>query len=247
MDRFILSNWTQNDYNSLILFLKSQADLSYREFHKKLIPDAETDLFIGIRLPIMRKIAKTISKGNIDSFLSNVGNDYYEEDMLYGLVLNQYKSRSFEDFCLHQENFIKRISNWAVCDTCSGKSKDFYKFKEDYFSYIEDYFYSENPWKVRYALIVMFQYKKDKAYHDIILKRLNNINNDHYYVKMAKAWLTAELYVFDSDKIYNFLQKNNFDKETMKMTFQKMSDSYRISAEDKAKLRNLKKFCLTTK
>ena len=46
MDRFIIDNWTQEDYNSLILYLKSQADLKYRDFHSKLIPNCDKEYFI---------------------------------------------------------------------------------------------------------------------------------------------------------------------------------------------------------
>lgn len=58
MDRFIIDNWTQEDYNSLILYLKSQADLKYRDFHSKLIPNCDKEYFIGIRVPVMRKLGK---------------------------------------------------------------------------------------------------------------------------------------------------------------------------------------------
>ena len=83
MDRFIIDNWTQEDYNSLILYLKSQADLKYRDFHSKLIPNCDKEYFIGIRVPVMRKLGKAICKGNPRSFLKVCGNKYYEESMLY--------------------------------------------------------------------------------------------------------------------------------------------------------------------
>lgn len=53
----------------------------------------------------------------------------------------------------------------------------------------------------------MFEYKEDKKYLDDILVRLKNINYDHYYVKMAKAWLTAELLLFIKMKFLIFLER----------------------------------------
>ncbi len=241
MERFIRDNWTKNDYDSLILYLKSQADLKYREFHSNLVPNIPTDYIIGIRMPIMRKIGKAISRGNGRSFLSFPKDNYYEEALLYGIVLGNIKTNDYEDFCNLYDRFIPRINNWAVCDCCSGKSRDFKKYKEEYFSYIEKYLYSQNPWAVRYGIITMFEYKKEKVYLNEILNRLNKIENDFYYVKMAKAWLVAELFTFFSDEVYGFITDNNFDNETMKMTFQKIRDSYRVNPLWKDKIKEYKK------
>ncbi len=50
----------------------------------------------------------------------------------------------------------------------------------------------------------MFEYKEDKKYLDDILIRLKNINYDHDYVKMAKAWLTAQLFAFHNNEVLIF-------------------------------------------
>lgn len=249
MENFSLQHWTKEDYNSLILHLKAQADLKYKKFHSGIMPNTAENYIIGVRMPILRKIAGEISKGNGRDFLQFVLDDYYEEAMLYGLVLSKIKTQNYEDFCYLYDKFVDRINNWAVCDTCSGKSKDFKKYKEQYFLYLENYIQSDNPWAIRYAIITMFNYKKDAEYLEVILQRLNKITNDYYYVKMAKAWLCAELFVFDKERIYNFLRENNFDKETMLMTFSKLRDSLRVSSDDKEKLKALKnlKFNLTNK
>ena len=118
------------------------------------------------------------------------------------------------------------------------------KYKEEYFSYIEKYLNSNNPWEIRYGIITMFEYKEDKKYLDDILVRLKNINYDHYYVKMAKAWLTAELFAFHKDEVFNFLRKNYYDKETFLMTCSKIRDSRRVSDKDKEEIKEFKKVSL---
>lgn len=242
MDRFIIDNWTQEDYNSLILYLKSQADLKYRDFHSKLIPNCDKEYFIGIRVPVMRKLGKAICKGNPRSFLKVCGNKYYEESMLYGIVTCSIKTENFSDFSSLMESFVKRMNNWALCDSC--KFSELKKYKEEYFSYIEKYLNSDNPWEIRYGIITMFEYKEDKKYLDDILVRLKNINYDHYYVKMAKAWLTAELFAFHKNEVFNFLRKNYYDKETFLMTCSKIRDSRRVSDKDKEEIKEFKKVSL---
>ena len=240
LNRFILDSWTQNDYDNLLLFVKGQVDLKYREFHSSLVPNKSPDFFLGVRMPILRKIAKAISKGNGRNFLKFPKMNYYEETILYGLVICSIEPENYEDFCNLFDNFIPMIDNWASCDLISGKSKYFKKYKKDYFSYIEKYISSSNPWAVRYAILTMFQYKKDVEYLEEILERLCAMNLDYYYVKMAKAWLTAELFVYHFDRMYIFLKTNNYDRETLTMTFGKIRDSYRISDENKVKIQALK-------
>ena len=57
---FTLDSWSADDYDNLTEYLKSNADLKYRDFHSSLVPDTESNSIIGIRMPIMRKIAKEI-------------------------------------------------------------------------------------------------------------------------------------------------------------------------------------------
>ena len=190
----------------------------------------------------MRKLGKAIAKGNPRSFLKVCGNKYYEESMLYGIVTCSIKTESFSDFSSLMESFVKRMNNWALCDSC--KFTELKKYKEEYFSYIEKYLNSDNPWEIRYGIITMFEYKEDKKYLDDILVRLKNINYDHYYVKMAKAWLTAELFAFHKDEVFNFLKKNYYDKETFLMTCSKIRDSRRVSDKDKEEIKEFKKVSL---
>ena len=241
LQRFILEKWTQNDYDSLLLFVKEQADFKYKKFHSGIVPNKSPHYFIGVRMPELRKIGKVISKGNGRSFLKFPKKNYYEESILYGIVLCNLKTENYNEFCTLFDSFVLRIDNWAVCDLISGKSRDFNKYKKEYFSYIEKYIYSDNPWAIRYGIITMFQYKNNKEYLSEILNRLNSITYDFYYVKMAKAWLTAELFVYYFDRMFKFLLKNNFDRETMVMTFGKIRDSYRISEENKEKVNFFKK------
>ena len=60
-------HWTQSDYNEFVEYLKTLADEKYRQFSDGLVPGAEFS--IGIRMPMVRTIAKDISKGNYAEFL----------------------------------------------------------------------------------------------------------------------------------------------------------------------------------
>ena len=87
--------------------------------------------------------------------------------------------------------------------------------KDVYPEQIEKYLNSDNPWEIRYGIITMFEYKEDKKYLDDILVRLKNINYDHYYVKMAKAWLISIMYIKYPKYTFKELDNLNLDSWTI--------------------------------
>ncbi len=67
--------------------LKELQDLKYRDFNKPLIPNVAEDKIIGVRLPVLRKIAREIVKTDGLSYFCEIVNTqveelYYEEKML---------------------------------------------------------------------------------------------------------------------------------------------------------------------
>ena len=98
--------------------IKSLADEQYRNFHSGLCP--ETSNILGVRVPVLRSYAKELMDEDWRETYRNVGNQYYEEVMLQGMMLGIAKI-TIEELLEYLEEFIPKIDNWAVCDvTCSG-------------------------------------------------------------------------------------------------------------------------------
>ena len=61
--------------------LFSLQDKKYKDFHSSLCPG--TDNIIGVRTPVLRTLAKKLSKEiNVDNYLNEACDYYYEEVML---------------------------------------------------------------------------------------------------------------------------------------------------------------------
>ena len=71
----IITTWNKNEYKQFIKYLKSIQDIKYKEFHSSLVLNSKYEM-IGIRVPIMRDIAKKIAKSNIEDFLEYAQNKY---------------------------------------------------------------------------------------------------------------------------------------------------------------------------
>lgn len=90
-------------------------DAEYRDFHAKLVPTMEKTKFIGIRTPMLRKFASEFGKTEeSEIFLQVLPHQYYEENNLHGLLIEQIRDY---DKCLEElERFLPFIDNWATCD-----------------------------------------------------------------------------------------------------------------------------------
>ncbi len=228
-------NWNVSDYQEYIKYLKSIKEESYACFHKKLTPTKYE--ILGIRVPIQRKIAKEILKGNVDSFLSCCGMTYYEEVNIEGFVISSLKEEEKFDFYFHR--FLPKIDNWAICDGFCSHMNIILKKKPKYFSEIKQLLKSKNDFTVRVGIVLLLHYYVDKEYIDQIFSLVSEIKNQNYYVKMAIAWLVAECYIKFPLITYDYLKENHLDVFTHNKTISKVCDSYRVTKEQKDLLRSL--------
>lgn len=236
-----LSRWTDGDYAEFLDFLKEQSDKKYRSFHCSLVPGAQRELVLGVRMPRLREIGREISKGNPKSFLDCSNGSFYEERMIRGIVTGLVKTESFEDFRDLFDRFSEEVDNWAICDSfCSGL-KEVKKYRKEYFDYLYAYIKSDNEWKIRIALVVMLDFYLDGEYIDAVLKRCDEVKQTSYYVSMARAWLVATACAKCREKTERYLSCNSLDDETFNRAIQKCVESRRIDDDTKKYLKTLKR------
>ena len=233
--------WTDENFRELIVYLNENADEKYRDFHSSLVPNTDKKEFLGVRMPVLRKIGKDISKGNPKSFLEISSKNIYEIKMLRGIVTGLIKPKDFKEFTLLCDNFTEEINNWALCDSfCSGL-KQTKKYKDEFFKYLEKYLNSNNEWKIRFALVIMLNYYLDDEYIDTVLTRCDAVEYKAYYVSRAQAWLVATALAKCREKTLDYLHNNSLDDVTFNKAIQKSIESYRIDDETKLYIRTLKR------
>lgn len=222
------------DYNKFIEYLFSLKDDEYQKFNQKIV---KTDNIIGIRLPILKNIAKIIAKNEYLSFIKNNKHQYSEEIMLHGLVITYLKIDFNESIKLFDE-YIKYIDSWATCDSVVMNYKIVSKNLDICLIKIKEYLKSDKPFIKRVGIVLLFYYLNDD-YIDEVLKLINSIKSEDYYVKMANAWLISICLVKYYDKTVKFLKSCQLDDWTYNKALKKAIESYRI--KDKEILRKMKK------
>ena len=227
------------DYNYLnhkefINYLFSIKDEKYKDFSSK-IANSNYPL-IGIKLPILKEIAKAISKQNTYLYFNNCTFTYFEEIMIYGFLLKYLNSTT--EIINYFKIFVEKIDSWSFTDSIIADLKIVKKHKEQFLEFINTLF-TNKEFVARSGYIFLLDYFIEDNYLDFVIEKLN-LDYDFYYVNMAKAWLLSVMYIKFPNKVIEFLKvcKNNF---VVNKTISKIRDSYRVSSLDKQKLTEYKR------
>lgn len=226
------------DYISIIELLKENSDPKLIEFNRRLKSDVSHDY--GVKVPVLRKIAKDIIKEYPDLFLKIAKDDTQEEIMLQGMVIALSKF-PFDKKLSLTSSYLDKISNWALCDIFCGDFKPETEQLERLYEFITPYLNCKEEFKCRFAVVMLMNYYVNQDYIDKVLNHLITVNHEGYYVKMAVAWALSKIYVAYPDKVIQILKEEKLDSFTHNKSIQKMTESYRISSEEKNALRALKK------
>lgn len=225
----IKENWNRSDYEEFVLFLHSIEENDYQKFSSNLTKSKYE--LLGIRIPNLRVIAKEIFKGNYESFLQVVKMGSFEEIFIEGAIIALIKN--YEELFPYLENFMSKIDNWSICDTLSGQLKFIKKNREQYFEYFIKYLESNEPFTIRFGLMIFLDHYKDEKYVNKIVFQVLRIKNNNYYVEMGIAWLFAEYYLINKNLIIDLLKGKKLNKFVNNKTISKIRESNRVSKEEK--------------
>ena len=214
-------------------------DKKYQEFHRGLCPNTEN--IIGVRIPVLREYSKQlVKKYSVEELLNNIGNTYYEEIMIKGMIIGLSKE-NLGKIQKYIKEFVPKIDNWAVCDTFCTGLKITKKYKKEMWTFIQPYLNSNKEFEIRFGVVMILAYYIEEEYLEDDLKILNNIKHDGYYVKMAVAWAISICLVKFYNRTVEFLYNSSLDKFTFNKSIQKAIESYRITKEQKDMLKLMKK------
>lgn len=234
-------NFSKNIHEEIHGILFELSDKEYRKFSSRLLPGC--DNILGVRLPLLRKLAKTIADGNwryyIDT-VANVKDRYFEEIMLEGIVIGLLKTDP-ELLLSYISEFIPRIDNWSVCDSFCTGLKFTKKNRDKVWDFLQPYLDSEKVFEIRFGLVMLLNYYIEDDYIDLILKRIEGLRLEGYYAKMAAAWTVASCYIKYPERTKAFLYENLLDDYTFNKALQKITESYAVDPVEKTLIKSLKR------
>ncbi|MBO6282469.1 MAG: DNA alkylation repair protein [Pseudobutyrivibrio sp.] len=217
--------------------LFANQDVKYRDFQSKLTPTIEANTAIGVRTPVLRKLAKDYSKRqDVDDFLADLPHKYFDENQLHAFILSEIKD--FDECIGKLERFLPFVDNWATCDQMSPKC--FKKNHEKLLPYLNKWIKSDDTYTVRFAIVTFMSHFLDDDFDEGYLKLVSDIKSDEYYINMAIAWYFATALAKQYDKTIPYIENKTLDVWTHNKAIQKSIESYRVTAEHKEYLKSLK-------
>lgn len=212
-------------------------DISYADFQAKLTPNIPRDLFIGVRVPEMRKLAKKVAKEpETSKFLKNLPHKYYDENMLHGLIISEIKD--YDACIVAVDEFLPYVDNWAVCDIMSPKI--FKKNKKALLEKIKEWSASEKTYTCRFGIEMLMSHFLDDDFKAEYLEIPLFVYCEDYYVQMMIAWFFATALAKEWDATIKYMEDKRLDTWTHNKAIQKARESRRITLKEKEYLKSLK-------
>ena len=231
---------TPLDIKAELLRLAEQGNKPFTQSLNPGVPNV-----LGIRIPLLRKLAARIAKGDWKVYLTTADTYYMEERMLQGMVLGCIRpDKDVERYLERVTRFVRIINSWSVCDTFKfGGGKKFIEANRDrLWQYLKDWMQAKGEYEIRFGVVMSMQLFIDEEHIDELLRLYDGIRHEGYYVKMGVAWALSVCFVKFPDITLRYLQgPNSLDNFTYNKALQKITESYRVDAASKQTIKGMKR------
>ena len=223
--------------DKIINALFEMRDEKFRDFTSKLIPNVDKELIIGVRVPDIRRLAKSLSEEERKKFISELPHKYHEENLLHGVMIQLIKN-DIGEVITETEKFLPYIDNWAVCDISQSKLLE--RYPDVVFGKVSEWAKSEKTYTVRFAIDVLLQFFLDENFTPEVFALAKSIVSDEYYVNMALAWFWSFALIKRYEETLPIIESERLPEFVHNKAIQKARESYRISDERKQYLNTFK-------
>ena len=190
---------------------KEQAKNLQRFFKTGQGDYGEGDIFIGIKVPVLRGIAKNHLDISIDEIQALLSSKIHEERLaaLMILVLRFPKCRDDEKkiiYNLYLKN-TRNINNWDLVDLSAPQIVGGYLIDKNK-KILEKLASSKILWERRIAMLATFQFIKANQFDITLLIAEKLLNDKHDLVHKAVGWMLREIGKRDLETEEIFLKKH---------------------------------------
>lgn len=179
---------------------------------------AEKDIFLGIKVPVLRSMSKKYHKDlSFKELQKFIQSKYHEvrEFGIYTLVLKS-KENPKEAFDLYLDN-IKYINNWDLVDASAPHIIGKYLYDNKLSRKILYDLSDKALWEQRISIISTQYFIKNNDFEDTLKLSKKYLNTNYDLIKKATGWMLREIGDRNPQVLYNFLNDNI--KEIQGITF----------------------------
>jgi 3-methyladenine DNA glycosylase AlkD len=192
----------------------------------------EGDLFLGIRVPEQRKVAKNYTKLGLDD-IQELLNSKFHEHRFTALVILVSKYRKAEESS-KEENFrfllknTANINNWDLVDLTAPRIIGEHLADKDR-SILYDLAKSENLWERRISILATFKFIANNDFEDALKISEILLEDKHDLIHKAVGWALREIGKRDQKMEEQFLNKHaaNMPKTMLRYAIEKFEEKKR--------------------
>ncbi|NLC11676.1 MAG: DNA alkylation repair protein [Firmicutes bacterium] len=174
----------------------------------------EGDQFIGVKVPLQRKVArkyyKNISLEELESLLREPVHEYRLTALI--MLVNKFQQKKMEeeerkaivDFYLRN---ISYVNNWDLVDSTADKILGAYLFDKEK-ALLYKLAQSGDLWKQRIAIIATFYFIRNEDYKDTLQIAKILLHHKHDLIHKAVGWALREVGKKNFQLLYNFLKEH---------------------------------------
>lgn len=159
----------------------------------------EGDLFLGVKVPDQRFVAKEYySKINLKELSELIASSYHEH-RLTALLMLIYKFEKTKEINVKEEiiefylNHLQYINNWDLVDTSCYKILGRYAFENQKESLLRTLSHSDQMWHKRIAVVGTMFYIKKGSFELTKEFVTQNLFHPHDLMHKANGWLLREM------------------------------------------------------
>ncbi|MBU0615799.1 MAG: DNA alkylation repair protein [Nanoarchaeota archaeon] len=209
---------------------KKQARLLQRFFKTGKGEYGEGDIFLGIKVPVQRKISKQFNGLSLDEIQQLLDSKVHEHRMvgLFILIENYKKSddkKKIFDFYLSNTS---NINNWDLVDLSAPNIVGDYLLDKDR-SVLYKLARSDLLWEKRISILATFAFIRENDFKDN-LKIANVLLNDkHDLIHKAVGWMLREVGKRDQEVEEKFLKDHykSMPRTMLRYAIEKFSEEKR--------------------
>lgn len=229
---------SQNIYTKISLDLKDKADTNQAEILQRFFKTGkgqygEGDIFLGIKVPIQRQIAKKYYQDIELKDIEKLINSQYHEFRLTGLIILTYKY--LKATSLEKNNYFKfylkntkKINNWDLVDLSAPNIVGNWLLEKDK-KVLYKFAQSNNLWQKRISIVATHSFIRHNDFSDTLKIADILLYDQHDLIQKAVGWMLREVGKRNKITLINFLQTRyqTMPRTMLRYAIEKFSDKER--------------------
>ena len=191
------------------------------------------DIFLGVTMPDIRRIAKKFSQEiSLQELTELIRNPIHEVRLCALIILvNKYKKEDSDKIYRYYLKHLNSVNNWDLVDTSAPHIIGAYLYNNPEKSKILlEFSHSENLWVRRISIVSTFAFIKNNEFNTTLEITKLLLNDNHDLIHKAVGWMLREIYKRDEGLIKRFLRQNyaQIPRTTLRYAIERMDKEERL-------------------